>query len=122
MAAYINVFIETAQPLKLLAGTVGAIVGKELVVDSLDVGPVFRTRVMGIDIIMFDNHGLEDDRDMHFTRYSIQLDLGPLAEEQHYDQLVCAVGINLARRISSRLECPTMVTEDLQRVIHTCSS
>lgn len=122
MAAFFNVFITTDRPAEVTAQSVSSLLGSELIADRSDDGTTYRAYLLGVELALFDNHGLEIDRDMDFTRYAIEVDVGPLAGKQYQDDFVSALAINLAWQLNSKLGFATMVTRDLQRIIHRFGS
>jgi hypothetical protein len=120
MASFINVFIRTDKPLAAFVPEISEVLGKELSLESSDVGERYSADLPGMHVIAFASHGYEVDRDMDFPRYSVQIDIGPLSEEQSHDDRVRDTGVSLARQISARTGSATMVTWDLQRVLERC--
>jgi hypothetical protein len=122
MASFVNVFIGTDKPLAAIVSEIREVLGKELSLESSSAGERYHADLPGMHIVAFDAHEYDVDRDMDFPRYSVQIDIGPLTEEQTHDNRVRDTGVLLARQINSRTGYATMVTWDLQRVVERCGS
>jgi len=96
---------------------ISAILGAELSPEPSDEGALYRGFLPGIDVSVVDKHGLVTDGPLDFPSYSIQINLGPLRESKDHDDHIREIAYSLARQINAMMRCPTMVTQDVQRLL-----
>jgi hypothetical protein len=83
----------------------------------VDESTVYVGKLLDIELLLIPNHGLEDDGDVEFTRYSHQLQLTALDSGRFlssYPSLYQSLGLFLAERIASALQCKTELVANLQ--------
>jgi hypothetical protein len=117
MATFVGVFIDTDRPIASVIPQISAMLGTDCVVEHSDGGNVYSFFLLGLDIAAWDDHGLVPDQGIDFPRYSIQLDIGPLLGEMYRDALARAIALYLGSRVNRQLGYPTIVVENLQRVL-----
>lgn len=116
----LSIFIQTMAGLDDLARTVGQLIGHRLVKEELDLGPVYRTVVLGIELSLVDDHGLVDDSGIQFSAYEYQLKLIALRAGMAADGFApfyrsCAT--YLASLLAARYDCQVIVVANLQRCV-----
>ncbi len=121
MSTYMNVFVRTDTDIRDFALEISGILGKILAHKQMEVGDVYETDIFGARVVVFGHIGLEDDQEenLNFTQYQVQIDIGPTTGGQTHDTLVQAMSIYLASEISAKLKCPTMVTAELRKLVGT---
>jgi hypothetical protein len=121
MSVYMNVFAKTDAAVRDFALDFSRILGKPFTLIQTEVGAVYETDVLGIRVVVLGQPGLADDGEdnLNFTRYQVQIDIGPMTGGQAHDALVRAMATHLAHEIGARLKCPTMVTEGLRKLTGT---
>lgn len=125
MPKSLSIFLKTPTKLDDVAALLARILGHALVREESDVGPRYRSVVMWIEMVLYDDHGLEDDCGVPFTEFNHQLNLVPLVALQPemvaatYPAMYGGVAAWLADRLSLDLDCPTMLVENLQRIVST---
>jgi hypothetical protein len=117
MSADINVFVRTDESLGEMASVISTALGVKLSLGHGVAGLFYDVYIPDMWVVVFEARDYDVDRDMDFPSYSIQIDLGPLTAQQDHDDHVREVAKNLARLISDKLHCATMVTKDLQHVL-----
>jgi hypothetical protein len=120
MAFTSDVLIKGNCSIKPVIACVEETLGRAFRVESDESGSRFRAVLMGIQIVVFDNPGLEDDRGIAFSEYLIQASF--LNFDGSTDQTLLNDLCRIASRIVARAICRTLqydciVVEDLQRLI-----
>jgi hypothetical protein len=121
MSTYMNVFVKTDADVRDFAMEFSHILGKLLSHKQMEVGDVYETDILGTRVAVFSQPGLVDDKDdnLNFTKYQIQIDIGPTTGGQTHNALVEAMSIYLADEINARMKCPTMATDGLRKLVGT---
>src|SRR5690349_20092728 len=112
-------FLKTTTPLDVVAALVGKFLGHELAKEEHDVGTIYRTFLLCIELGLVDDHRLEDDGEVLFTEFDYQLHLIALRSGETlatYQTLYDGLAAFLAEKLSVELGCPVMIVENLQRI------
>jgi hypothetical protein len=118
----LSVFVSTAITAKQVAQRLGATIGLVPCVEHPEKGSRWRWRLLGVDVILFDFHGLVNDCGIDFEAFQLQIDLLGLKEPRtlrEMDALVGAVAYFLAAEAAKVFQCKTMVVDNLQRELAT---
>ena len=116
----LSIFIGHSGDEKLLLGELAELLGQSLKREEPEVGPIHRGRVVDTEITLVDDHGLDDDCGIEFSRYEYQLALTGFdagLRMASFAAMYMALAAFLAEKLSSRLRCRTMVVENLQRQV-----
>ena len=73
-----------------------------------------------IEVCIIVDPMLEDDFGIEFSKYSIQIKLIKLRKGEdclNYDNLVLVVGNYLAEKLAKKLNCQTIMTENLSKIL-----
>jgi hypothetical protein len=117
MAAYINVFLTTARTIEIVVAEIQRILGTEFALCPDEFGPVYSSHYMGWNVLVFEAKDYLDDRNLNLTAFQMQVNLGPLTEDQDRDARLREVAISLARQLFEGLHWPTLVVDDVQVLI-----
>lgn len=120
MARELYVFIRSEDGLASVLKALVALFGQEFATHSTDFGPIHRVTLLGHEIDVFDNHGLEDDCGIEFSRFDTELRLRPLgivSDPSVLRQVCRSVAILVARYLEERSACECIVVDGLQKVI-----
>jgi hypothetical protein len=115
----LSIFLKTATKLDDVAALVAKLLGHELVREERDVGPIYRTFLLCIEIGLVDDHGLEDDLDIPFSEFDLQLYVIALQSgmvHATFDAMYDGLAAFVSERLSAELSCPVMLVENLQRI------
>ncbi len=119
MPRMVSVFCDTSVSLR---GMVSAIEETLQITFSMreieGVGVVFESTYDGAVIAAFEDHGLEDDSGIEFTKYSIEIDFS--GGQSEVDLL--ETGSRVAKRLSEQIRCTTIVVNNLQQLKATYHS
>lgn len=117
-ARMLSVFVATAISAKQVAQRLGVAIGMVPCLEHADQGARWRWRLLGIELILFDLHGLVNDCGIEFESFQIQIDLldstDPSTQRQ-VNALIPAMAELLAATAANVFQCKTMVVENLQR-------
>lgn len=116
----LSVFVGHRGELEEVLRALAEIVGQEFARESHDAGVVYRCRAFDTEFSLVNDHGLDDDCGIEFSRYGFQLSLRAFSIGQHapgYEAMYEGLALFLGARLSSRLRCTTIVVVNLQREV-----
>ena len=121
MSTYANVFVRTDATIRDFAGRISRLLGKPLDRKQMGESDVYETDLLGLGVVVFSQPGRQDDQEnnLTFTRYQVQIDIGPTTGAAAHDALVAALSVHLAGEITAKLKCPTMVADGLRKRVAT---
>jgi hypothetical protein len=122
MPGPMSVFLDFGGDEESLVTVLAEILGFPLTREDGDVGTLYRCRVLDTEVVMFGNHGLEDDCGIRFSTFTFQLELRPFEiglRVASYQSMYEGMALFLAERLSTRLECEAQVVANLQRLVAT---
>ena len=108
MTRPVSIFLKTTTALDVVAALLEKLVGHALVREEPDVGTIYRTYLLCIELCLADDHGLEDDGAILFTEFDLQLKLIPLRAGEplaSYDPFYDGLAAFLAEKLSMELSC-----------------
>lgn len=120
-----SVFIDFHGDEAALVDALAEVLGCPLVREDLDVGTLYRCRLLDTELVLFGDHGLEDDCGIRFTEYSHQLQLTAFdvgVRIPGYDRMYESMAVFLGERLSVRLDSRTLVVANLQRTVAVFSA
>ncbi|KYF55709.1 hypothetical protein BE08_30890 [Sorangium cellulosum] len=120
-----SVFIDFHGDEAALVDALAEVLGCPLVREDLDVGTLHRCRLLDTELVLFGDHGLEDDCGIRFTEYSHQLQLTAFdvgVRIPGYDRMFESMAVFLGERLSVRLGSRTLVVANLQRTVAVFSA
>lgn len=82
--------------------------------------PIYKFYYLDIEFIIFDDHLLEDDQGIEFTKYKFQLNINKLQrgdEIGNYNDLVFIISKYVTEKIKKRLDNKVILVEDLYKII-----
>ena len=113
MPRMISVFCDTSVPLRAMLNAIEETLQITFSMREIEgIGVVFESAYDGAVIAAFEDHGLEDDSGIEFTRYSIEIDFS--GGQSEVDLLES--GSKVAKRISEQFRCTTIVVNNLQQL------
>ncbi len=113
MPRIVSVFCDTSVPLRAILNAIEETLQiRFLMKENEGVGVVFESAYDGAVIVAFEEHGLEDDSGIEFTKYSIEIDLSGGQSEVN----LLETGLKIAERLSEQIGCPTIVVNNLQQL------
>ena len=121
----LSIFFNPGGTLEEIVEFLGEVVGHPFRKEHTELGPVFRTTALCIELLVFDDHGLEDDQGIAFTDFSSHLQLIPLRTGeriQRFEQMYQEPGHFLAANLASITNRPTILAENLQKIIASFES
>jgi hypothetical protein len=90
--------------------------------DMDSMGYLFVADVSGVTVSLFNNHGLDDDCEIEFTRFPLEIDFTRYAgttaldwNEATFRSLV----LSLAQRLSIQFKTPCIVVDNLQVIVQS---
>jgi hypothetical protein len=120
MSVSTNVFVLGNITLDAVLHCLENILGHRFQNESSVQGNLYKTSVMGIEIAVFDNHGLVADAGIDFEKYPFEISFvlfAGLPEEEMLLEFCPLFALLCARMLSRTLKCECLVTANLQRVI-----
>ncbi len=117
MAQPLDIFLDTSETLQTVHTHLAEIVGHSLQRHHLDVGPIYAGKILGIELQLFDEHGLVDDCGISFTEYSHQISMAPFRSAlpiAGFEEMYKAVAKFLAAKLANELDCRSIVVANLQ--------
>ncbi len=120
MSDPLSLFLDTTTPIEDARIVLAKVVGRELEVERLDVGAVYRTKLLDIEMRFFENHDLEDDCGIMFSRYAYQLMLISFESgnrTQGFGPMYESIAFFLGARLANSLDCRVIVVANLQRQV-----
>lgn len=118
MTTLLSLFLDTTVPIEDARIILGQVVGRELETKRPDVGLIYQTKILDIEMRFFDNHGLDDDSGITFSRYAHQLKLIPFESGNRtkgFGQMYESIAFFLGARLADSLDCRVIVVANLQR-------
>lgn len=119
-----SVFVDFSGDESVILNAAVEVLGCSLAKEELDVGVLYRGRLLDAEVVLFGDHGLDDDCGIKFTEYAYQIKLTAFdvgMRLSSYDQMYESVAVFVAERLCSCLGCRTQVVASLQRVVATFS-
>jgi hypothetical protein len=120
MSASVSVFIKMPKSVDAVALDLQRLFGIVLLrVDERDLIR-YEHQGVGYRMVLFTDHGLDDDMGIHFSRYNHQIDFDALVSDASFDsgeQLGRCVAMYVYEVIVAKLKCPAMVVYNLQEEI-----
>lgn len=75
--------------------------------------PLYESEWNGWTLLIFDEHGLEDDKGIAFSDYPIEISFGG----RSYLPDICELVERLGKALAVKLQCKTMAVYDVQRLV-----
>ena len=75
---------------------------------------------LGFIVVLFDKHGLEDDRGIAFSSYEYEMDFDPIrggVEGEYWEKLQYDAALYSFERITKALKYPAILVDDLQKMV-----
>ncbi|WP_438040574.1 hypothetical protein [Sorangium sp. So ce128] len=117
-----SVFVDFCGDEGVLLSALTEILGCSLVKEEIDVGVLYRGRLLDTEVVLFGDHGLDDDCGIKFSEYMYQLKLVAFDSGMRlssYDRMYESVVVFVAERLCERLHSRTQVVVNLQRIVAT---
>jgi hypothetical protein len=80
----------------------------------------FSYRGLGFVLVLFDDHGLVDDRGISFSQYAIEMDIEPASgstDNLHWRELQYTIAKYVYCEVTRKLKHPAMLVDNLQTLI-----
>lgn len=94
---------------------------KSIIITRDEIGKKCNFQLLDIEFHLMDNHELEDDFGIAFSKYKIQINMIQLTSGQvvnGYIKMVNSMSLYLADKLSQSLNTEVIVVEDLQELVH----
>lgn len=120
MTSPLSIFVEYRGDEADLIREAAAILATSFDREELDVGPIHRSRILDTEFVLYGDHGLDDDAGIRFSEYNYQIRMTPFRVGTHakaFDGLYRNMALFLAERLSTQLNCKTLVVENLQHCV-----
>lgn len=119
MTTSTSLFVGPGCSLETVAEWIGRIIQHPLTRSINEWGPVYKGTLMGVAILGYADHELEDDAGIEFSRYPVQVQFirhaGPDAELR--TELARIMAQLAGSVISSETECECLVVDEVQRLV-----
>jgi hypothetical protein len=83
---------------------------------------LFESEISGVSVSLFDDHGLEDDYGIEFTKFKFEIDFtryAGTAGPEWTSGSILASAVALAKRLSTEFGVRTIVVENLSRIVQS---
>lgn len=120
MTSVTSVFIKSNEEFSAIRIAVEKALDVQFMLEQDDVGSRYVCNTLCLTLILFDDHGLEDDMGIEFTAYPYELDVmidrrsidGDLCDQFHYEATLF-----LAAKLRGRLGLECIAVQNLQRIM-----
>ncbi|MCP4696290.1 MAG: hypothetical protein GY862_05520 [Gammaproteobacteria bacterium] len=119
MSTPISIFIGSEKSLDHIALEIEKALSLEGEVIS-DNEHIYEYRGLGLTLTLFSDHGLDDDKGIPFSHYQYEMDLDVVRkdiEPEIWENLQYYTAMYIYQRIINELKCPTIVVDNLQKMI-----
>lgn|SRR5262249_42711758 len=122
MSHVTNVLVEGDIGISLIAASLGELIGHELQERIAEIGNLYETTIMGVNVYIYDEPGLEDDCGIEFSKYRYVINYKRYSGsvESGYQIDLCHIlALISASVISRKLNCECLVVDNLQAVVQS---
>ncbi|WP_437567661.1 hypothetical protein [Sorangium sp. So ce542] len=120
-----SVFVDFRGDEAVLLNAIVEVLGCSLAKEELDVGVLYRGRLLDTEVVLFGDHGLDDDCGIKFSEYAYQMKLTAFdvgMRVSSYGRMYECIAVFVAERLCARLGRRTQVVANLQRIVATFGS
>jgi len=120
MSASISIFIEYEKDIEKTVSDIQIALGVKL--EPIPDSEYHSYQHVGLGFVMtlYGNHGLEDDKDISFSKYQYEIDFDEIRggiRAEYWENLQYYVAMYSYSKIVKELKCPAMIVDDLQELI-----
>lgn len=122
MSRAMYVFVRRLGNIKILLSELSVLFAVPYDSITTDYGPIFRFRVLGQEIDVFNEHGLEDDCGIEFSKYPLEIRIQSLnlpVNATLLAQIRENIALLVAEVLVSNLSCEYVIADNLQQKIAT---
>ncbi len=117
---YFHVFLRNCELQSVLTEVLSIFNQNPATLQKNEYGDSLSFYACDIEFCIMPDHGFEDDLGIKFSEYPIAIRLIKLRNGEdclNYNDLVLVVAKYLAEKLAKRLNCQTIITRNLQRII-----